>query len=69
MSTQVYLNASSVEEILGVSKGFAYKIIRDMNKELSQKGYLVISGKVPTRYFEEKWYGMSESSGKGRLIK
>ena len=26
---------------------------------LKDKGYRVISGKVPTKYFEEKFYGMA----------
>ena len=35
------------------------KIIRGLNNELKEKGYRVISGKVPTKYFEEKFYGMA----------
>ena len=62
MSTKVYLSASDVSSLLGVSAGFAYRIIREMNHDLRQKGYLAISGKVPTRYFEEKWYGMREAA-------
>lgn len=62
MSTKLYLSASDISTLLGVSVGFAYKIIREMNHDLRQKGYLVISGKVPTRFFEEKWYGLKEIS-------
>ena len=43
----------------GISRGYAYKIIRGLNNELKEKGYRVISGKVPTKYFEEKFYGMA----------
>lgn len=43
---------------LGVSRGYAYKIIRGLNNELKEKGYHVISGKVPAKYSEEKFYGM-----------
>ena len=35
------------------------RIIRGLNNELKEKGYRVISGKVPTKYFEEKFYGMA----------
>ena len=35
------------------------KIIRGLNDELKEKGYRVISGKVHTKYFEEKFYGMA----------
>lgn len=33
------------------------KILREMNKELSEKGFLTIAGKIPVEYFREKWYG------------
>lgn len=35
------------------------RIIRGLNNELKEKGYRVISGKVPTKYFKEKFYGMA----------
>ena len=28
-----------------------------MNTELAGKGFLIISGKIPVEYFNEKWYG------------
>lgn len=28
-----------------------------MNEELKAQGYIVVSGKVPIRYFEKRWYG------------
>lgn len=31
-----------------------------MNEELSARGFMVIPGKVSRRYFEEKFYGMSD---------
>lgn len=43
--------------MLGVSLGYAYKIIRILNKELEKSGYMVISGKVPKGYFEKRWFG------------
>lgn len=43
--------------MLGVSKGKSYKILREMNKELANKGFLTIAGKIPVEYFKEKWYG------------
>ena len=29
------------------------------NEELKEKGYRTICGKVPTKYFEEKFYGLT----------
>ena len=56
---KMYVTADEAAQILGVSRGHAYKIIRGLNNELKEKGYRVISGKVPTKYFEEKFYGMA----------
>ena len=36
--------------MLGVSVGHAYKIIRKLNQELAEQGFLVIAGKVPRCY-------------------
>lgn len=56
---KIYLTALEVAKILGVSRGHAYKLIQKLNKELADKGYLVVAGKVPVRYFEERYYGFS----------
>ena len=54
----IYITAREMSELLGISIGHAYKIIHQMNEELTKSGYLVISGKVPIRYFEKRWYGL-----------
>lgn len=54
---RIYITASEMSEMLGVSVGHAYKIIRNLNKELEREGFLVLSGKVPRAYFEKRWYG------------
>lgn len=51
-----YLNADDVATILNVSKPFAYSIIQKWNKELESKGYLVIRGKIPKKFFMERVY-------------
>lgn len=59
MSTteKIYLDADEIVKLLGVSKGFAYKIIRELNADLKAQGYIVIAGKVPTKFFQKKYYG------------
>lgn len=54
---KIYVTASELSEMLGVSVGHAYKIIRKLNEELEKQGYLVVSGKCPRGYFEKRWYG------------
>ena len=56
---KIYFTALEVAKILGVSRGHAYKLIQKLNKDLADKGYLVVAGKVPVRYFEERYYGFS----------
>jgi len=56
----IYYTADMVAEILGVSIDKAYKIIRSLNVQLEKKGYIVIAGRVPKKYFHEKYYGLSD---------
>ena len=52
-----FITATEVAKIMGVSKSKSYQIVRDMNRELREKGYLTVAGKCPLRYFKEKMYG------------
>ncbi len=49
--------AEDISKELGISKGYAYKIIRELNKELKKSGFIVISGRIPRAYWETKVYG------------
>ena len=60
--TKIFYSAQDVAELIGVSVSKAYQIIAQMYSELKEKGYRVISGKVPTKYFEEKFYGMAQAN-------
>ncbi len=55
--TKLFITAPEMSELLGISTGHAYKMIRQMNKDLEQQGYLVIAGRVPKGYFEKRWFG------------
>lgn len=56
---KIFITAPEMAEMLGVSVGHAYKIIRSLNQELKKDGYIVIAGKVPKGYFEKRWFGYS----------
>lgn len=60
MNEKLYYNATDIAVMLGISMGKSYKILREMNAELSKKGFLTIAGKVPVAYFREKWYGAAK---------
>lgn len=52
-----FYTAQEVAEMLGVHQSTAYKIIKDLNAELKAQGYIVINGRVPIAYFDQKCYG------------
>lgn len=54
--TRVFYNADDISVILTVSKPTAYRIIKRLNDELSNKGFIVVGGRVPKKYFDEKFY-------------
>lgn len=60
---QTFLNAEQVADELGISKPFAYKVIRELNEELKEKGFVIIAGRISTKYFEERFYGVQKNIG------
>lgn len=56
MSRQTY-SAKELGEALGVSESKAYQYIRQMNDELTKKGFLVVRGKVSRAYANERFFG------------
>ena len=52
-----YITVQELQEIMGISRGKAYEIIRDCNKELKEQGFITIAGKLPVAYLEKKCYG------------
>ena len=57
MARQI-MNVRDVMAVLEVSESKAYGVIRQLNGELAKKGFIVIPGKIPKAYFEEKVYGV-----------
>jgi len=48
------MTVDDVAKELGVSKSFAYKLIRKLNTELKGMGYLTVAGRISKKYFLEK---------------
>ncbi len=63
----IYITASELAEVMGVSNGHAYKLIREMNSELKKQGYLTIAGKLPRAYLEKCLYGFSAVAAGGAV--
>ena len=62
-----FIRAEDVAAELGVSKPYAYKLIRQLNEELRKKGFLTIAGRVNRQYFEERFYGAENRSANEAL--
>lgn len=54
--TRVFYNADDISSILSVSRPTAYRIIKRLNDELLKSGFIVVSGRVPKKFFDEKFY-------------
>ena len=51
-----YMNAKEVAEYMNLSVSKAYEVIRQLNQELKERGYLTVRGKIPRKYFLERNY-------------
>ena len=58
MENTKLMDAGEVAEALGVSKSHAYKIIRELNREVRAKGCMTIAGKVSRPYFERRFFAI-----------
>lgn len=57
MSGQMFMRVDEVAKELGVSRPYAYKLIRTMNEELKKTGCITIAGRIDRKFFYEKFYG------------
>ena len=59
VGSKVFITAEEMATILGISRPYAYKLIKQMNDELESNKYITVPGKVSRKFFEEKFYGVS----------
>ena len=57
MAESIFMRVSEVAEELGVSQSYAYKLVRQLNKELAETGCIIIPGRIDRKFFHEKLYG------------
>lgn len=51
------MNVEDIANELGCSKSHAYKIVKDLNKELEGQGYITMAGRIPRAFWAKKMYG------------
>lgn len=54
----MYYTVEDIMEIMQYSKSKSYKVIKALNDELENQGYLTRPGLIPKRYFNSRYYGM-----------
>ena len=62
MPEKNYLSVDEVACAMGISKSYAYKIVRKLNAELDKLGFLTVSGRINRQYFMERTcYGSKQN--------
>lgn len=51
-----FMRADEVAMELGISRSYAYKLIRHLNQELKERGFLTIAGRINRDYLRERLY-------------
>ncbi|MGN0621425.1 MAG: LysR family transcriptional regulator [Porcipelethomonas sp.] len=57
--SEKFIKANEVAEVMEISVPYAYKIIRKLNQELADKGFITVTGRVNREYFNERVYSMN----------
>lgn len=65
MENKMFVTAEEVRRDFGVSRAKAYNMVRQLNEELEQKGYLTVAGRVSRKYYLERIYGGEGSTQQG----
>lgn len=53
----MFVTVEEVQSDLDVLRSHACRIIRNMNEEFKKRRYLIITGHVRRKYYEERLYG------------
>ena len=59
----IFMRVDEVAKVLDVSGSYAYKIMKQLNKELAEKNKIVVSGRVNRKYFYERIDYINKTEG------
>ena len=51
------MSAEDIAKELNCSKSHAYKIVKELNRELAGQGYITMAGRIPRAFWAKKMYG------------
>ena len=54
---KTFYSAEDLALILNRSENFCYRLIRELNAELKEKGFITIRARIPRKYFERRVLG------------
>ena len=54
LENKTFMTVEEVAKELNVSTSYAYKVVRELNAEMQQLGYLTVRGRVNTNFFRKK---------------
>ena len=57
-----FMRVDEVARELDVSEAYAYKIIKKLNNELSEMGYITVAGKLNRDYFNKRVYSAENNT-------
>ena len=60
IAEQIFMKVDEVAAELGVSNSYAYRLIRELNKELKAAGCIVINGRIDRKFFHEHLYATQQ---------
>ena len=70
MEETMYYTATDVRKMLGVSRGKAYQLIKELNEELAQRGGTsCLQGKSLRNFLQKKCMGWQEVTDSGAVLK
>ncbi|MBQ9036292.1 MAG: hypothetical protein IJ115_02400 [Erysipelotrichaceae bacterium] len=58
----VFIGMEEVRETLNISQAEAYRVIKRLNDELAEKGYLIVRGRTNRKYLEDRLYHVTLST-------
>ncbi|HHY29033.1 hypothetical protein A7W90_05790 [Clostridium sp. Bc-iso-3] len=53
-SQSLYIKPEEIRDLMGISRAYSYKIVKQLNDELEAKGFLIIPGRTSRKYFAER---------------
>lgn len=59
MEHEMFITAERVAKDFGVSRTKAYEMVKQLNEELKEQGYLIVPGRVSKQYYLERTYGLA----------